>query len=223
MRALVVEDDPRVGDLLERGLTEAAFVVEVVSRGDEALQLGLVQPYDVIVLDLMLPGRSGLEVLRALRAAGRPTPILVLTARDEIEDRVRALDAGADDYLCKPFAFAELLARLRCLLRRGTVPASVLAVGDLRVDLLSRQVWRGVRKIDLTAKEFALLEFLARHAGQVVTRSMIAEHVWDTNSDCFTNVIDVYIGYLRKKVDVESDSKLIHTRRGVGYLLTPEP
>jgi len=223
MRALVVEDEPRVRSFLERGLSEAAFAVDATERGDDALELALVHPYDVIVLDLMLPGCTGLEVVRELRRAGRSTPILILTARDQIDDRVRGLDSGADDYLVKPFAFAELLARVRSLLRRGSAQTSLLEVGDLRIDLLSRRVVRAGRVIDLTPKEYALLEFLARHAGQVVTRTMIAEHVWDMNFDSFTNVIDVYIRYLRRKIDQDFETKLIHTRRGVGYVLAAEP
>jgi len=223
VRALVVEDEPRVRSFIERGLKEAAFAVDVASRGDEGLDLALIHPYDVIVLDLMLPGRTGLEVVRELRLAGRATPILILTARDQIDDRVRGLDSGADDYLVKPFAFAELLARLRSLLRRGSSQTSTIEVGDLRVDLLARRVSRRGEPIDLTPKEFSLLEYLARHAGQVVTRTMIAEHVWDMNFDSFTNVIDVYIRYLRRKVDQGHEQKLIHTRRGVGYVLAVDP
>jgi len=219
----VVEDEPRVRSFLERGLSEASFAVDATERGDDALDLALVHPYDVIVLDLMLPGRTGLEVVRELRRAGRSTPILILTARDQIDDRVRGLDCGADDYLVKPFAFAELLARVRSLLRRGSSQTSVLEVSDLHIDLLSRRVTRSGKLIDLTPKEYALLEFLARHAGQVVTRTMIAEHVWDMNFDSFTNVIDVYIRYLRRKIDQDFEKKLIHTRRGVGYVLAEDP
>jgi len=185
--------------------------------------MAFVHPYDAIVLDLMLPGKDGLGVLRELRAGGRATPVLILSARDDVGDRVRGLDAGADDYLPKPFAFAELLARLRALMRRGTARASMIRVAGLEVDLVTRKVQRAGRNIDLTAKEFALLEFLARHAGEVVTRTMIAEHVWDLNFDSFSNVIDVYIRYLRQKIDEPFDKKLIHTRRGVGYVLEAEP
>jgi heavy metal response regulator len=223
MRALVVEDEPRVRSFLERGLREAAFAVDACGRGDDALRLALAHAHDVILLDLSLPGGSGLDVLAALRRAGRTTPVLVLTARDGVEDRVRGLDAGADDYLTKPFAFAELLARVRALLRRGTAATSTMEVADLRIDLLARRVWRGEQAIELTPREFALLEYLARHAGQVVTRTAIAEHVWDMNFDSFSNVIDVYIRYLRRKVDEPFTTKLIHTRRGVGYVLTPTP
>ena len=223
MRVLVVEDEVRVRSFLVRGLEEAGFAVDAAGSGDEALRLAFVHPYDAILLDLMLPGKDGLSVLRELRAGGRATPVLILSARDDLPDRVRGLDAGADDYLPKPFAFAELLARLRALLRRGTARASAIQVADLNVDLVTRKVQRAGKNIDLTAKEFALLEYLARHAGEVVTRTMIAEHVWDMNFDSFSNVIDVYIRYLRRKIDEPFEPKLIHTRRGVGYLLTDQP
>jgi heavy metal response regulator len=223
MRVLVVEDEARVRSFVKRGLKEAGFAVDDTESGDEALQLALMHTYDVIVLDVMLPGRSGLDIVAELRRSGCATPVLILTAREGVQDRVRGLDAGADDYLPKPFAFAELLARLRALMRRGTAQASVIEIGDLRVDLLARKVQRQGVKIELTQKEFALLEYLARHSGQVVTRTMIAEHVWDMNFDSFTNVIDVYIRYLRRKIDDPFDPKLIHTRRGVGYVLAAEP
>jgi len=223
MRVLVVEDELRVRSFLERGLREAGFVVDAAEDGETGLGLALVHPYDAIVLDLMLPKRDGLSVLRELRAAGRATPVLVLTARDEVDDRVRGLDVGADDYLPKPFAFAELLARVRALLRRGSARPSLIRVDDLHIDLLSRKVERAGVRIDLTQKEFALLEYLARHTGEVVTRTMISEHVWDMNFDSFSNVIDVYIRYLRRKIDEPFGTKLIHTRRGVGYVLTATP
>jgi heavy metal response regulator len=222
VRVLVVEDEARVRSFLERGLHEAGFAVDACADGDAALQHALLHPYDAIVLDLMLPRRSGLDVLAELRREGRATPVLVLTARDRLEERVRGLDAGADDYLAKPFAFAELLARLRALLRRGTAATSAIEIADLRVDLVARRVHRAGQRIELTPKEFALLEYLARQAGQVVTRTMIAEHVWDMNFDSFTNVIDVYIRYLRRKIDEPFERKLIHTRRGVGYVLSEE-
>jgi heavy metal response regulator len=223
MRVLVVEDELRVRSFLERGLQEAGFAVDVAEDGEAGLRMALVHPYDAIVLDLMLPKRDGLSVLRELRGAGRATPVLVLTARDEVDDRVRGLDAGADDYLPKPFAFAELLARIRSLLRRGTARPSLIEIDDLRIDLLSRKAERAGVKLDLTQKEFALLEYLARHEGEVVTRTMISEHVWDMNFDSFSNVIDVYIRYLRRKIDEPFAKKLIHTRRGVGYELSASP
>jgi two-component system copper resistance phosphate regulon response regulator CusR len=223
VRLLVIEDEPRVRAFVERGLAERGYAVDTASRGDEGLRLALIHPYDAIVLDLMLPGLDGLGVLKELRNAARTTPVLILTARDDVHDRVRGLDAGADDYLAKPFAVAELLARLRALLRRGTATPSVIRVADLTVDLLGRTVERAGRRIELTAKEFALLEYLARHAGEVLTRTMISEHVWDMNFDGFSNVIDVYIRYLRKKIDEPFATRLIHTRRGIGYVLAETP
>ena len=223
MRILVVEDEKRVRGFVVRGLEEAGFAVDAAHEGNSGLELALVNSYDAIVLDLMLPSRDGLSLLRELRAAGRATPVIVLSARVDVDDRVRGLDAGADDYLAKPFAFAELLARLRALLRRGTATPSTISVADLRIDLIARRVERAGKRIELSAKEFALLEYLARHAGAVVTRTMIAEHVWDMNFHSFSNVIDVYVRYLRQKVDEPFEKKLIHTRRGVGYLLGEAP
>jgi len=223
MRLLVIEDDLRVQSFIKRGLEDSGFAVDAAADGSDGLRLALVHRYDAIVLDLMLPGMDGLGVLKELRRSGLSTPVLILTARDEVEDRVRGLNAGADDYVPKPFAFAELLARVRTLLRRGKAQASVIEIADLRIDLIARKVGRGDRAIELTAKEFALLEYLARHAGEVVTRAMIAEHVWDMSFDSFSNVIDVYVRYLRRKIDEPFERKLIHTRRGVGYLLTDDP
>ncbi len=223
MRLLVVEDEPRVRSFVRRGLQEAGFAVDECASGHDALRLAKSHAYDAIVLDLRIPGRSGLEVLGELRREHRCVPVLVVTALGDVGDRVRGLDAGADDYLVKPFAFTELLARLRALLRRGTAQTSVIEVGDLRVDLVQRRAERAGVPIELTAKEFALLEYLARNEGQVVTRAMIAEHVWDTSFEGFTNVVDVHIRHLRHKVDEPFATSLIHTRRGFGYVLTPAP
>jgi heavy metal response regulator len=223
VRILVVEDESRVSSFVRLGLAEAGMAVDVAEDGEQAIALARTEPYDAIVLDLGLPDRDGLEVLREIRARGCPAPVLVLTARDAVEDRVRGLDGGADDYLVKPFAFAELLARLRVLLRRGAPQSSLLRVGDLVLDAAARTAERAGRPLELTAKEFALLEYLVRHAGEVVTRTMIAEHVWNLDFDTFSNVIDVYIRYLRRKIDDPFETKLIHTRRGIGYVLQPRP
>jgi heavy metal response regulator len=223
VRVLLVEDETRVRSFIKRGLIEAGLALDEAAEGDRALEIALEADYDAIILDLTLPGLDGLEVLRRLRAEGCATPVLILTARDSIDDRVRGLDAGADDYLVKPFAFAELLARLRALMRRGSTHGNVISVGDLSIDIASRKVERAGTPIELTAKEFALLEYLARRAGQVVTRTMISEHVWDINFDTLSNVIDVYIRYLRRKIDDPFEQKLIHTRRGVGYVLEHSP
>jgi heavy metal response regulator len=224
MRILVVEDERKVASFIRRGLTEEAHAVDVARDGEEALALAEAAPYDCIILDVMLPKRDGLSVLRALRARGRRTPVLLLTARDALEDKVGGLDSGADDYLTKPFAFEELLARVRALLRRGTPEgAGRLRVADLSLDPATRRVERGGQRIDLTAKEYALLEYLLRNRGRAVSRTMIAEHVWDLSFDSETNVIDVYVTYLRKKIDAGHAPKLIHTVRGVGYLLDEAP
>jgi len=224
VRILVVEDESRVRSFVRRGLVEAGMAVDLAEDGEQALALARSVSYDAIVLDLGLPDRDGLEVLREIRARGCPAPVLVLTARDAVEDRVRGLDGGADDFLVKPFNFDELVARVRALGRRtGADTGAVLEVADLRLDPRSRRVDRGGQELTLTAKEFALLEYLVRHAGEVVTRTMIAEHVWNLDFDSFSNVIDVYIRYLRRKIDDPFETKLIHTRRGIGYVLQPRP
>ncbi|MCA9242740.1 MAG: response regulator transcription factor [Phycisphaerales bacterium] len=220
MRALVVEDDSSIVRFVEKGLREASFAVDVAASGDAGLRLGLSGEHDVIVLDIMLPGRDGFSVLRGLREAGVTTPVICLTARDDVDDRIRGLDLGADDYLPKPFVFAELLARLRALLRRGAAMTSnTVIVGDLTIDLLGRRVSRAGRRIDLSAREFALLEYLARHAGQTLSRTMLLQRVWDMNHDPMTNVVDVHINRLRRKIDPDGDCPLIHTIRGVGYVM----
>jgi two-component system copper resistance phosphate regulon response regulator CusR len=221
MKLLIVEDESKTADYLRRGLTEAGFLADVARTGIEGLHLASSDRYDLVVLDLILPELDGWEVLRRMRAAGQETPVLVLTARDQVEDRVRGLELGADDYLCKPFAFTELLARVRTLLRRGKAghAPEKLAVADLEVDLLRRRVIRAGRRIDLTAKEFALLELLMRRHGEVLPRSLIASEVWDMNFDSDSNVIDVAVRRLRARIDDDFDTKLIHTVRGMGYVL----
>jgi two-component system, OmpR family, copper resistance phosphate regulon response regulator CusR len=220
MKILIVEDQPKTGEYLKKGLGEAGFVVDVVRDGLEGLHRARTEEYDLAVLDVMLPGLDGWQVLEALRAAGRDLPVLFLTARDQVEDRVKGLELGADDYLVKPFAFAELLARIRTLLRRGKVrEPDRLAVADMELDPVRRKVTRAGRRIDLTAKEFALLELLMRRQGEVLPRSLIASLVWDMNFDSDTNVIDVAIRRLRAKVDDDFEPKLIRTMRGMGYTL----
>ena len=203
---------------------EERYAVDLASEGEDGLALAELTPYDLIVLDLMLPGLDGFQILRRLRDDGVATPVIILTARNAVDDKIRGLDLGADDYLTKPFAFEELLARVRALLRRGQPQVSpVLKVADLALDPAARRVTRAGQRIELTAKEYALLEYLMRHHGRVLTRTMISEHVWDQTFDSYTNVIDVYVNYLRKKVDQGFEPKLIHTVRGVGYTLREEP
>ena len=224
MRALVVEDYAPVRDAVCEGLVENGFAVDRAGDGEEGLWFAEQNPYDVIVLDLMLPKLDGLAVLTRLRKAGSTTPVLLLTARDGVDDRVRGLDSGADDYLVKPFAFAELLARVRALVRRRyDTRDPVVRIGDLEVDTVKRSVRRAGEPILLSAREYALLEYLALRAGELVTRTEIWEHVYDFASDTHSNVVDVYIGYLRKKLERDGAPKLIHTRRGLGYLLGVEP
>jgi two-component system OmpR family response regulator len=220
MRALVVEDEPKMAVLLRRGLAEEGYAADVAGTGEDAIDLAGAIPYDAIVLDVMLPGLGGIEVCRQLRASGVWTPILMLTARDGIKDRVAGLDAGADDYLVKPFSFAELLARLRALARRGQAERpAVLQVGSLRLDPATRQVWRGEAAIELSAKEFALLETFMRRPGEALYRLELLEHAWDYTYENRSNVVDVYVGYLRAKVDRPFGRHSIETVRGVGYRL----
>ena len=223
MKILIVEDEPKTGDYLKQGLSEAGFVADLARDGVDGRHLALTDDYDLVVLDVMLPGLDGWQVLRDLRQAGRHMPVLFLTARDQVEDRVKGLELGADDYLVKPFAFSELLARVRTLLRRGKAKEpETLRASDLELDLLRRRVTRAGKRIDLTAKEFALLELLLRRQGEVLPRSLIASQVWDMNFDSDTNVIEVAMRRLRAKVDDDFEPKLIRTVRGMGYVLEIE-
>jgi two-component system OmpR family response regulator len=222
MRLLIAEDDVKLARALARGLRGEGYAVDVAPSGDEALFQARVYDYDAVILDVMLPGADGMTVCRALREEGRWAPILMLTARDGVGDRIRGLDVGADDYLVKPFDFGELVARLRALLRRGAPERpTVLSVGDLEVDPAARTVTRGGRLVALTAREFAVLEFLVRRAGDVVTRAELLDHVWDQNHEGSTNVVDVYVGYLRRKLEQPFRRPLIRTVRGTGYVLDP--
>jgi two-component system copper resistance phosphate regulon response regulator CusR len=223
MRILLVEDEEKVSRFIVRGLTAESFAVDTALDGRSGLELATTYNYDLIILDLMLPGLNGTEVLRRIRRADHRVPILMLTARDAVADKVEHLEAGADDYLTKPFAFAELMARIKALLRRGSVDRpSVLRVADLEVDRLSQQVRRASRRIELTAKEYALLEYLIANAGRVLSRTMIIDHVWDQSFDGATNIVDVYVRHLRNKVDDGHEAKLIRTVRGVGYKISDE-
>jgi heavy metal response regulator len=221
MRILLVEDEPQIADFIARGLSESGYSVDTARDGEEAVQWPSVAEFDVIILDVMLPLMDGLEVCRTLRSQGIRTPILMLTARDAVEDLVLGLDSGADDYLVKPFAFAELLARVRALIRREPVLLSnTLQVGDLVMDTVTRQVTRSGANIELTAKEYSLLEYLMRHPNQVLSRTVIAEHIWNYDFANATNVIDVHVKNLRKKLDEGHETKLIHTVRGAGYRIS---
>jgi two-component system copper resistance phosphate regulon response regulator CusR len=222
MRILLVEDEPRMANVIAKGLREQSYAVDVAHDGDAGLYQASINDYDVIVLDVLLPQRDGFEVCRELRARGDPTPVLMLTARASIDDRITGFDAGADDYLTKPFSFRELLARIRALLRRNSqLRPDVVEIEDLVVDSVSHRVSRANREVQLTAKEYALLEYLARRAGQLVSRAEIAAHVWDDSFDPFSNTIEVYMNRLRKKIDGGHANKLLHTRRGEGYILEP--
>lgn len=222
MRILVIEDEKKVASFIKRGLEEAGYSVDIAADGEEGLYLAEIDDYDLIILDLILPRKSGLEVCKELREQRISIPILILSARDSVEDKVTGLDMGADDYLTKPFAFSELLARVRALLRRGETMTPVkLQVADLIMDTVTHEVTRAGKEIKLTGKEYALLEYFMMNPGKVLTRTMLSEHVWDYTFDTFSNVIDVYINYLRNKVDRDFDPKLIHTVRGVGYVMKP--
>jgi heavy metal response regulator len=220
MRVLVVEDEKKVASFLKRGLEEEHYAVDLAYDGEEALDMVEVYDYDLVLLDIMLPRIDGMTVLRQIREKENLVPILMLTAKDSVENIVEGLDAGCDDYLTKPFAFGELLARVRALLRRDReAKASVLEIADLRLSLPTHEATRGEKKIDLTAKEYALLEYFMRNPNRVLTRTMISEHVWDYHFDTDTNVIDVYVNFLRKKIDRDFNVKLVHTIRGVGYMM----
>jgi two-component system, OmpR family, response regulator len=222
VRVLIVEDEVKMARALRRGLEQEGYAVDTAPDGEDGLFQGIENPYDVIVLDVMLPKLDGFELCRRLREAGRWAPVLMLTARDGVGDRIAGLDVGADDYLVKPFSFGELLARLRALLRRSPVERPpVLAAGDVVLDPATHSVTRDGRRVELSVREFGLLEYLMRRPGQVVSRTSILEHCWDVNYDGFSNVVDVYVGYLRKKLEQPFGRPLIRTVRGVGYLLDP--
>jgi two-component system copper resistance phosphate regulon response regulator CusR len=220
MRILIVEDEPKMASYLRKGLTEASFTVDIAADGRDGLFLALHEDFDLIVLDVMLPELDGLSVLKRLRMEKKHTPVLLLTARDTVEDKVAGFESGADDYLSKPFAYAELLARIRSLIRRAPRTArDVLVVGDLEIDLIKRRSRRGDARIDLTAQEFALLQLLAERQGEVLTRTFVTSQIWDMNFDSDTNVVDVAVKRLRAKIDSAFDNKLLHTVRGMGYVL----
>ena len=224
MRVLVVEDERKLGELLRRGLGEEGYAADLADRGEEALWMAQAVPYDVIVLDVMLPGADGFEICRRMRGSGVWAPVLMLTARDAVDDRVSGLDAGADDYLAKPFAFEELLARLRALTRRAPVERpAVLQTGDLRLDPGAHRAWRGDRELDLSAKEFALLELFMRRPGITLSRNQLLDGAWDIAFESRSNVVDVYVRYLREKIDRPFGRHSIDTIRGVGYRLSAEP
>jgi two-component system, OmpR family, response regulator len=221
MRILLVEDDAKIADFVRKGLEEAGFALDHAGNGEDGLHLALSEPYDVAVIDIMLPKMDGLELIAELRRHQKELPVIILSAKRSVADRVKGLQTGSDDYLVKPFAFAELLARVQALLRRSSGAASPtrLVVGELVMDLLTREVFRAGKRIDLQAREFALLEYLLRQAGKVVSKTMILEHVWNYDFDPQTNVVDVLICRLRHKIDRDFPSKMIHTLRGIGYVL----
>ncbi len=223
MKILVIEDEKKVAHFLQKGLKEEQYVVDVAYDGLDGQHLATTNDYDLILLDIMLPGKDGIEILKTLRRQQINIPVIMLTAKEMVEDKLEGFNAGCDDYISKPFSFEELLVRIRAVLRRGSgILSNVLTFADLTLDLISHKVIRDGREIELTAKEYTLLEYLVRNPNRVLTRTMIAEHVWDYNYDSFTNVIDVYINYLRNKVDRDFATKLIHTVRGVGYVLKEE-
>mgnify|MGYP001607957927 FL=1 len=222
MRILVVEDEKKVAAFIKRGLEQESYAVDVASDGEDGEHCAMMNSYDAVILDIMLPKKSGLDVLKAIKEAGVASPVLLLTARDTVDDRVKGLNLGADDYLTKPFAFEELLARVRVLLRRGAASPQALKFADLSLDPATRKARRGNVEVELTVKEYALLEYLLRNPDRVLTRTLIAEHVWDQSFESETNVVDVYINHLRSKLDKDFPIKLIHTVRGVGYVLKEE-
>jgi two-component system, OmpR family, response regulator len=221
MRILLVEDDPKIADFVRKGLEEAGFALDHAGNGEDGLHLALSEPYDVAVIDIMLPRMDGLELIAALRRHNQELPVIILSAKHSVADRVKGLQTGGDDYLVKPFAFVELLARVQALIRRssGTTSPTRLEAGELTMDLLTREVFRAGKRIDLQAREFALLEYLLRHTGKVVSKTMVLEHVWNYDFDPQTNVVDVLICRLRHKVDRDFPNKMIHTLRGIGYVL----
>lgn len=223
MRILLLEDEPKVSALVKRGLTAERYAVDISADGREGLEYAEAYPYDLILLDLMLPSLSGVEVLQRIRRTNQYVPILVLTARDSVDDKVKLFEIGADDYLTKPFAFAELLVRVKALLRRGPVNrSSTLRIGELELDRLTQQVKHRGKRIDLTAKEYSLLEYLMQNPDRVLSRNMIIEHVWDQSFDGITNIVDVYVRHLRSKIDEGSESRMIRTVRGTGYMIRSE-
>src|SRR5579885_184902 len=220
MRVLIIEDEHKTASYLKKGLTENGFIVDLAEDGQEGILFAVNHPYDLIILDVMLPKIDGWSILKNLRKRGSKNPVLFLTARDSVPDRVKGLELGAEDYLVKPFAFSELLARMRNILRRGqTTTSETITIADLEIDLMAHKAFRNGKRIDLTSQEFALLSLLARREGHVVSRTVIAEQVWNMNFDSYTNIVDVAIGRLRRKVDGDFSNKLIHTIRGVGYVL----